>query len=115
MNIQRGDILLVDFNPVKGSELGKIRPAVVVQNNVGNKYSSTTIVVPLTSKVREKNYPTDVFVTAEETSLQKEGTINCAQITTIAIEHRVIKKLGTIKQTALRKLDDSLKASLDLD
>jgi len=115
MNIKRGELLLVDFNPVKGSEQGKIRPAVVVQNDVGNKYSSTTIVVPITSKVREKHYPTDVFVTAKETGLQKDGTINCAQIATVSIEHRVIKKLGEMKPEALNKVDEALKTSLALE
>ena len=115
MNIKRGDLLLVDFNPVKGSEQGKIRPAVVVQNNIGNKYSSTTIIVPITSKFREKPYPTDVFITAKKTGLQKDGTINCAQIATASIEHRVIKKLGELKPGTMAKVDEALKTSLALE
>lgn len=115
MNIQRGDILLTDFNPVKGSEQGKIRPAVVVQNDVGNKYSSTTIVAPITSKIPEKPYPTDVFITAEEAGLQKDGTVNCAQIATVSVEHRVLKKLGALKPSVMKRVDEALKTSLALD
>lgn len=115
LSIKRGDVLLVDFASARGSEQGKTRPAVVVQNDIGNKYSSTTIVVPVTSRIKEKNYPTDVIATAEEMDLQKDGTINCAQVATISIENRVIKKLGTLKQETLRKVDEALKTSLGLD
>ncbi|MFH1544967.1 MAG: type II toxin-antitoxin system PemK/MazF family toxin [archaeon] len=115
MNIKRGDTILVDFNPAMGSEQGKIRPAVVVQNNIGNQYSSTTIVVPITSRIREKAYPTDVFIKAEDTGLQRDGTINCSQIATVSIEHRVIKKIGAIKPSTMRKVDEALKTSLALE
>ena len=114
MDIKKGDILLVDFNPVKGSEQGKIRPAVVVQNDVGNKYSSTTIVVPITSKIPEKQYPTDVFV-AKQPGLTKPGTINCAQIATISVKHRAIKKLGNLKPETMKKINEALKTSLELN
>ena len=115
MIIKRGEILLVNFDPVKGSEQGKTRPAVIVQNNTGNTYSSTTIVVPITSKIPEKNYPTDVFVTAKEIGLQKDGTINCAQIATISVKHKVLKKLGALSSSTMEKVDSALKTSLALE
>ena len=115
MIVKRGDILLIDFNPVKGSEQGKVRPAVVVQNDVGNKFSNTTIVVPITSKLREKEYPTDVFVSSEEEGLAKDGTINCAQVATVSVGHRVKKKLGSLKPITMKKVDSALKTSLALD
>jgi len=115
MNIERGDVLLVNFNPVKGSEQSKIRPSVVVQNEVGNKYSNTTIVVPITSKVREKNYPTDVLTDATSAGLEKDGTINCAQIATISVKHRVLKKMGKLNPEIMQKVDVALKVSLGLD
>ena len=62
MDIKRGDIVLVDLEPVKGSETGKIRPCVIIQNDIGNKFSSTTIVTIVTSqKEISKEYPTDVW------------------------------------------------------
>ncbi|MEW6295287.1 MAG: type II toxin-antitoxin system PemK/MazF family toxin [Candidatus Diapherotrites archaeon] len=115
MIIKRGDILLVDFNPVKGSEQGKIRPAVVVQNDVGNIYAGTTIVVPITSSKPEKIYPTDVFASAEELGLKKEWSINCSQIATVSIKHRVIKKLGSLNPETRNKVNEALKTSLALD
>ncbi len=114
MSIKRGEILLVNFDPVKGSEQGKTRPAVIVQNDIGNAYSSTTIVVPITSRIREKNYPTDVFVTAKEIGLEKDGTINCAQISTISVKHRALKKLGALNPSTMKKVDEALKTSLEL-
>ncbi|MFH1664152.1 MAG: type II toxin-antitoxin system PemK/MazF family toxin [archaeon] len=115
MIIKRGDILLVNFDPVKGSEQGKTRPALVVQNDIGNRYSNTTIVVPITSKIKEKDYPTDFFVTAKQTGLQKDGTINCAQVATISIEHRVFKKLASLNSLTMKKVDEALKVSLGLE
>ena len=115
MTIKRGDILLVDFDPVKGSEQGKTRPCVVIQNDIGNLYSNTTIVVPITSKIPEKQYPTDVIATAKELGLQKEGSINCAQIATVSIEHRVIKKLSFLKPATMKKVDEAIKTSLALE
>ena len=106
MIIKRGDLLLADFNPVKGSEQGKTRPCVVIQNNVGNAYSNTTIVVPVTSKISEKFYPTDVFATAEDLNLKSDGTINCSQIATVSVKDRIIKKLGSLKPSTMKKVDD---------
>jgi len=114
MTIKRGDMLLVDFSLAKGSEQGKTRPCVVVQNDIGNRYSNTTIVVPITGRVREKDYPTDVFATASELGLKREGTINCSQIRTISAKHRVISKLGSLKQKTMERVDEALRASLSL-
>lgn len=115
MIIKRGDVLLANFEPIKGSEQGKTRPCVVVQNDTGNVFSSTTIVVPITSKIPEKQYPTDVFATAKELCLVKDGTINCSQIATISIQHRVIKKIGSLRPETINKIDDALKTSLGLE
>ncbi len=115
MIIKRGDILLANFEPIKGSEQGKTRPCIAVQNDIGNVFSSTTIVVPITSKIPEKQYPTDVFATAKELNLTKDGTINCSQIATVSIQHRVIKKIGSLRPETMRKVDEALKTSLGLD
>jgi len=112
--IKRGDILLVDFEPVKGSEQGKIRPCVVIQNDIGNKYSNTTIVVPVTSKTPEKYYPTDVFAKAEELELKRAGLIKCSQIATVSVKERVIKRLGKAKPSVMAKVDEAIKTSLEL-
>ena len=86
-NLKRGDILLVNFDPIRGSEQGLVRPAIVIQNDILNKFSPLTIVAPVTSKIYEKEYPTNVFIKKEGSNLQKDSTILLNQIRTIS-DHR---------------------------
>ena len=65
MQIKRGDVILVNLDPVVGSEQGKTRPALIVQNDIGNEYSPTTIVAPITSKIFSKQFPTNVEIDLE--------------------------------------------------
>ena len=95
MQIKRGDIVLVNLNPTRGSEQGKKRPAVVIQNNLGNQYSPTTIIAPITSKIFTKEFPTNVQIKPQESSLEKPPTILLNQIRTID-KLRIIKKIATI-------------------
>jgi mRNA interferase MazF len=115
MTIRRGDIVLSNLEPVLGSEQGKIRPCLVVQNDSSNQFSPTTIIAPITSTIPDKKYPTLVIVEPEESGLKKESTILCGQIRTISVKHRVIKKLGTLKPGTMKKVDEALKTSLALD
>ncbi|KXB05512.1 hypothetical protein AKJ49_00635 [candidate division MSBL1 archaeon SCGC-AAA382A03] len=114
MKVRRGDIVLVDLDPVKGSEQGKTRPAVVIQNNVGNKHSPTTIVAPLTSSYR-KVYPVNVEVESGENGLVKDSIILLNQIVTVDIESRVLKKLGKLSPERMKKVDSAIKISLALN
>ncbi len=115
MNVKRGDIVLVNLEPVMGSEQGKIRPCLVVQNDVGNKFSSTTIIVPVTSAMPDKNYPTTVVVEPRESGLKEKSTILCNQIRTISRGHRIIKILSSLKPQTMIQVNNALKASLSLD
>lgn len=112
--IVRGDILLVKLDPVMGSEQGKTRPCVVIQNNVGNQFSPNTIVVPITSQTSTKLYPTDVRVNPGEIQLPTGGIIKCEQIRSISIENRVLQKLGHASPQTMQKVDAALKISLAL-
>src|SRR3989338_8221135 len=94
--IKRGDIILTDLEPVKGSEQGKIRPCLIIQNDIGNKFSSTTIVAAITSKT-ENQYPFTVFVKQGDGNLVKDSLILCNQIRTISKDHRLITKMGFLK------------------
>ncbi len=114
MTIKRGDIVLTRLEPVKGSEQGKTRPCLVVQNDIGNKVSPTTIVAALTSKI-EKEYPFTVFLKKGEANLPKDSLVLCNQIRTVSIEHRIEKKLGTLKPETMKKIDQALKVSLALE
>ncbi|MCJ7450777.1 MAG: type II toxin-antitoxin system PemK/MazF family toxin [Candidatus Nanohaloarchaeota archaeon QJJ-9] len=114
MDIKRGDIVVVDLNPTKGSEQGKIRPSVVLQNDVGNRHSPTTIVAPLTSSY-DKVYPVNVEVKAEDTGLEKDSVILLNQIVTVDKEERIRNKIGTIPSEKEEEMDRALKISLGLE
>ena len=114
MEIKKGEILLVNFEPIRGSEQGRIRPALVVQNDILNKFSPLTIVLPITSRVYEKEFPTNVFISKKESPLDKDSTVLANQIRTID-KSRIIKKLGSIDRLAMSKVDMAIKISLALD
>lgn len=111
--ICRGDIFLVSLDPVKGSEQGKTRPCVVIQNDLGNQFSPVTIIACITSKIDRKAYPTNVFITAKETGLDHDSIVVLNQIRTVD-KSRLIKKLGSIPEAKMLEVDAALKISLDL-
>lgn len=113
MTIRRGDILIVDLEPVKGSEQGKIRPCLVVQNDLGNASSPTTIIAAITSKT-DTDYPFTVHARQGDGNLPKESTILLNQIRTISAEHRILRKLGALRPDTMKKVDEALKTSLAL-
>lgn len=113
MNIKRGDIVLVDLDPVKGSEQGKTRPGLVIQNDIGNRLSPTTIIATITSNV-EKEYPFTVYVQSGEANLPKDSLILCNQLRTVSIEDRLVKKIGALKPATMNRVDEALKTSLGL-
>ncbi len=114
VEIKRGSIFLINLEPVKGSEQGGIRPCLIIQNDYGNKYSPLTIIAPLTSKKFSKEFPTNVFVSKEDSSLDKDSTILLNQIRTID-KSRLLKKTSSLDSYIMRKVDKALKISLALD
>mgnify|MGYP001560229226 FL=1 len=113
MEIKRGEVVLVNFDPVKGSEQKGIRPALVIQNNVYNKYSPITIVAPITSKLYKKEYPTNVSLSKEDSKLGRDSTILLNQIKTID-KSRIIKKISSLSKEIIDKVDLAIKVSLGL-
>lgn len=105
MQIHRGDKVLVSLDRTIGSEQGKTRPALVIQNDIGNKFSPTTIVLPITSNTN-KIHPTD-------TKISKQEKVLTSQIRTID-KKRIIKKLGKIRNDQLQTVEKALKISLHL-
>lgn len=83
MNISRGDVYYADLNPVIGSEQGGVRPVLIIQNDIGNKYSPTVIVAAITSKIDKAKLPTHVEISVESTNLEKDSVILLEQIRTI--------------------------------
>ena len=100
----------IDWNPGRGSEQRGLRPALVIQNDIGNKYSTTTIVAALTTAV-EKSYPFLVKVTAKESRLPKDSTVNLAVILTID-KARLGDKCGELSEAKMAEVDKAIKASL---
>jgi len=114
MEIKRGDIFLANLEPIKGSEQGGIRPVLIIQNNIGNQTSSTTIIASITSKTFSKEFATNVFVPKKDSNLNKDSTILLNQIRTID-NSRLIKKIGLIDNFTMNKVNRSIKISLNID
>lgn len=112
--IKRGDILLTNLEPVTGSEQGGTRPVLVIQNNIFNIYSPTIIVAPITSKIYMKEYPQNVQFFSALSGLKKESTILLNQIRTID-KRRITKKIGTLPNEIMKKVDLAIKISLELN
>ena len=113
MKIKRGDIFFADLSPVVGSEQGGVRPVVIVQNDVGNKYSPTIIIAPITSQLHKAKLPTHVGISAEEFGLPKNSVILLEQVRTID-KKRLREKIGTFNDILMIKIDEGLKISLGL-
>jgi mRNA interferase MazF len=121
VNVRRGDIFWVDLSGGQGAEIDhKVRPALVIQNDIGNQYSPTTIVAPLSGAVGRKTYPTevkllpaDVSVTSGDTGLVKTSKVKLEQIKTVD-KRRLRGRLGKVNATKMVEVDKAIKISLGL-
>lgn len=116
--IKRGEIYSCDLQPIKGHEKdGTSRPVLIVQNDIGNKFSPTTIGITLTSEFAEKDkkYPTNVFVEKDQVnSLDEDSLIETNQIRILDVDKRIGNKIGQLSQTDMLKVENALKVSLSL-
>ena len=96
MIIERGDIFYADLRPVVGSEQGGIRPVLILQNDIGNRYSPTTIVAAITSQINKAHLPTHVELKAEEFGLERDSVILLEQIRTID-KKRLRSRIGRLE------------------
>ena len=111
--IKRGDIFYGDLSPVIGSEQGGIRPVLIVQNDIGNKYSPTVIVAAITSQINKAKLPTHVEINAEEYGITKDSVILLEQIRTID-KKRLKERIGHLSDDLMKKVDDALQISFGL-
>lgn len=111
-DVRRGQVYWVNWNPARGSEQSGFRPALVIQNDIGNKYSPTTIVAALTTAT-EKAYPFLVNVTARESGLPKNSAVNLAVIMAID-KTRLYDLRGELGKSTMEQVDAAIKASLGL-
>jgi mRNA interferase MazF len=110
---RRGEVYLVVFDPALGHEIKKTRPALVIQNDVGNEFSSTTIVAAITSRLSERAYPIEVVVEPGRSGLQMASTVRLDQIRTVD-KSRLIRRLGATDTPTLQRVDRAIQISLGL-
>ena len=111
--VKRGDIWLVNLDPTVGHEIKKPRPAVIIQNDLGNKYSPITIIAPITSQNIGKIYPIDVFLAKRGSGLEKDSKVLLNQIRATD-KKRLIKRIGKIDNETMNKINNSIKISLGI-
>ncbi len=108
---RRGEVWLVNFNPGRGSEQRGVRPALVIQNDTGNIYASTTIVAAITSTIKE--FPVTVVLSPGEGGLKQRSMINLAQLLTID-KARLQKRLGHLSDPVMEQVNEAVRVSLDV-
>lgn len=110
---RRGEIFLVNFDPTIGAEIQKTRPALVLQNDISNRYSPITIVAAITSKFDVPPHPTDVILESKETGLSMESAVVLNQIRSID-KQRLIRRVGRVNPRTMQKVEQALKISLGI-
>jgi len=113
LEIKRGDIFYADLAPHVGSEQGGIRPVLVIQNDIGNKYSPTVIVAAITSQIGKAKFPTHVEIRAGEFGLSRDSVILLEQIRTID-KVRLKNKVGKLSDEVMEKVNQAILISLGL-
>lgn len=113
MNIKRGDIYYADLSPVVGSEQGGVRPVLIVQNDVGNKYSPTVIAAAITSQQTKAKLPTHIEIGAQNSGLAKDSVVLLEQVRTID-KKRLKEKMGSINENSMKEINNAISVSLGL-
>ena len=113
MIVKRGDIYYADLSPVIGSEQGGIRPVLIIQNDVGNKYSPTVIAAAITSQINKAKMPTHIELLAKDYGLLKDSVILTEQIRTID-KRRLREKIGRLDKELMTKVDTALSISFGI-
>ncbi|HHV30245.1 type II toxin-antitoxin system PemK/MazF family toxin [Acetivibrio mesophilus] len=113
MVIKRGDIFYADLSPVVGSEQGGVRPVLIVQNDIGNKYSPTVIASAITSQINKAKLPTHIELSAKDYGLTKDSVVLLEQIRTID-KKRLREKIGHLDDELMEKVNEALTISFGL-
>ena len=108
---KRGELWMVNFNPGRRSEQQGIRPGLIIQNNLGNQFASTTIIAAITTTL--KKYPVTVLIGEGKTGLTKNSMVNLSQILTVD-KGRLLKRLGKLEENKIAEVDEALGLSLGL-
>ena len=111
--VSRGEIYFAELNPVQGSEQGGTRPVLIIQNDIGNTYSPTTIVLAITSQLNKARLPTHVAVQAAESGLARDSVILAEQMRTID-KSRLRQKVATLQPRTMRRIENARAVSIGL-
>jgi mRNA interferase MazF len=110
---RRGEVYFVSFDPALGTEIKKTRPALVLQNDIANRFSPITIVAAITSRFDADLYPTEVVISAPEAGLDTDSVVLLNQMRSID-RGRLVRRLGRVSSETMRKVDRALMLSLGL-
>ncbi len=113
MTIKRGDIFYADLSPVVGSEQGGLRPVLIIQNDIGNKYSPTVIAAAITSRMSKTRLPTHIDLYAERAGLAKDSVILLEQIRTLD-KRRLKEKMGHLSEVMMNEVNNAIAVSFGL-
>ena len=113
MTVKRGDIYYADLSPVVGSEQGGIRPVLIVQNDVGNRFSPTVIAAAITSQKYKTNLPTHIRVNADGCGLAKDSIVLLEQVRTLD-KSRLRERMGRLDEPAMHQMDNAIAVSFGL-
>ena len=113
MSVKRGDIYYADLSPVVGSEQGGMRPVLIIQNDVGNRYSPTVIAAAITSKMGKSRLPTHIDIYADKAGLAKNSVVLLEQIRTLD-KRRLKEKMGHLDETAMNEINNAIAVSFGL-
>ena len=113
MTVKRGEIYYADLSPVVGSEQGGVRPVLIIQNDVGNKYSPTVIAAAITSQHDKAKLPTHISVSADDCGLSKDSIVLLEQVRTID-KKRLKEKMGNLDESDMNRVNQALSVSLGI-
>jgi mRNA interferase MazF len=111
--VKRGDVFYADLSPVVGSEQGGVRPVLIIQNDIGNRFSPTVIVSAITAQIQKAKLPTHVEIEAKNHGMERDSVILLEQIRTID-KQRLTDKITHLDDDTMRKVDEALQISVGL-
>ena len=113
MSVKRGDIYYADLSPVVGSEQGGLRPVLIIQNDVGNRYSPTVIAAAITSRMGKTKLPTHIDITADKVGLAKDSIVLLEQVRTLD-KRRLKEKMGHLDEGMMNAVNAAIAVSFGL-
>jgi len=111
--IRRGDIFYADLSPVVGSEQGGVRPVLIIQNDVGNRYSPTIICAAITSQINKAKLPTHIEIDSKDYTLVRDSVVLLEQVRTVD-KKRLKEKICHLDDSLMDKVDKALLVSFGL-